>query len=415
LNTGGIGAYCPAPCVTRDVQVEVEGFCRRTVERMAELGTPYVGLLYAGIMLTPTGPSMLEYNCRFGDPETQVVLPLLETDLYEIVLACCDGTLDQLDVRFKENTCAATVVCAAEGYPGSYPKGMDIHGIDDANALEGVKVYHAGTKLQNDGGKTTTSGGRVLSVTGVGRTLSDAVSASYTGVHKIQFLNGTEKTGAPPPKLLHHRTDIAHAALRPKLRIGVLGSTNGTALLPILAAIASGELHAEIVAVLSNRSKSGILEKGRGLGPTVVTRFVSAKGLTREEYDAECTGVLMGAGAEYLVLVGYMRVLSDGFCGEWKGRCVNVHPSRLPLHAGGMDLAVHQAVIDAGDAVSGCTIHVVTKEVDGGPILAQKVVKVKINIVVCRISDNVVWTPPRFKIEKIIILLLLCVKNGYAS
>jgi len=151
LNTGGIGAYCPAPCVTRDVQVEVEGFCRRTVERMAELGTPYVGLLYAGIMLTPTGPSMLEYNCRFGDPETQVVLPLLETDLYEIVLACCDGTLDQLDVRFKENTCAATVVCATEGYPGSYPKGMDIHRIENANAFKGIKVYHAVTKLQNDG------------------------------------------------------------------------------------------------------------------------------------------------------------------------------------------------------------------------------------------------------------------------
>ena len=128
--------------------------------------------------------------------------------------------------------------------------------------------------------------------------------------------------------------------MQKKLRIGVLGSTRGTALVPVMEACASGALHAEIVAVVSNRSEAPILEKGRSLGPTVVSKFISAKGLTREEYDAECTATLLGAGVEYVILVGYMRILSKSFCDFWAGRCINVHPSLLPLHAGGMDLEV---------------------------------------------------------------------------
>jgi len=372
LNTGGMGAYAPAPCVTRDMQVLIDDMCKKTVEKMKERGTPYVGLLYAGLMLTPTGPQMIEYNCRFGDPETQAVLSLLETDLYEILVACCDGKLHEIDVRFKENTCAATVVCAAKGYPLSYPKGMAIKGIEAANEIDSVKVYHAGTKLDGDG-TTRCSGGRVLAVTGTGSTLNDALSASYAGVRKIQFVDDKN----PSSSLLHYRTDIAKAATNRKIRIGVLGSTRGSSLIPIIEAIQSQSLNAEIVAVLSNRPKAPILDKGKALGQTVTTKFLSAKGLTREQYDAECTNILVGAGVEFVVLVGYMRILSAGFCKYWKGKCVNVHPSLLPRHAGGMDLEVHQAVVDAGDTVSGCTIHEVTEEVDGGPILVQKVVKVE--------------------------------------
>merc|ERR1739848_317154 len=134
---------------------------------MKKRGTPYVGVLYAGMMLTPNGPSVLEFNCRFGDPETQVLLPLLKTDLYEVMCACCDGTLDSLDVRFKEDVSAATVVCAAQGYPGKYPKGMQITGLNDTGSMENVKVYHAGTMV-DEGGVTRCSGGRVLAVTGTG-------------------------------------------------------------------------------------------------------------------------------------------------------------------------------------------------------------------------------------------------------
>lgn len=312
---------------------------------------------------------MLEYNCRFGDPETQVVLPLLETDLYEVMTACCTGTLGDVDVRFKEGVAAATVVCAAQGYPEKYPKGMEIQGLKEANTMAHVKVYHAGTKL-DDLGATRCSGGRVLAVTGVGPNLKSALQSSYKCVDKINFVD------ADGNGQMHFRTDIGKGALAKKLRIGVLGSTRGTALIPVMEACAAGGVHAEIVAVLSNKSAAPILEKGKSLGVTVVTEFVSAKGLSREQYDAECTAALLSAGAEYIILVGYMRILSKAFCDFWAGRCINVHPSLLPLHAGGMDLEVHQAVIDAGEEQSGCTIHEVTETVDGGPVVVQKRVKV---------------------------------------
>ncbi|VEU35771.1 unnamed protein product [Pseudo-nitzschia multistriata] len=369
LNTGGMGAYAPAPCVTPDLQKEIEAMCIKTVEKMAERGTPYVGLLYAGMMLTPDGPSVLEFNCRFGDPETQVVLPLLETDLYETMAACCTGTLDTVDVRFKENISAATVVCAAKGYPLSYPKGMEIKGLGETKSMEGVKVYHAGTKL-DENSTTRCSGGRVLAVTGLGSDLKSALKTAYKGVDAISFIGDD---GAP---LMHNRTDIGRKATQKKLRIGVLGSTRGTALIPVMEACASGALDAEIVAVISNKSDAPILEKGKSLGPTVVTKFVSSKGLSRAQYDAECTAALVGAGVEYVLLIGYMRILSGSFCKFWAGCCINVHPSLLPKHSGDMDLRVHQAVIDAGEDESGCTIHEVTEEVDGGPILIQKKVSV---------------------------------------
>ena len=258
---------------------------------------------------------------------------MLETDLYEVMKACCDGKLDTVDVRFKENTCAATVVCAAKGYPEKYPKGMEITGLSDANAISGARVYHAGTKLDE---KTITrcSGGRVLAVTGMGSSLSDALKTSYNAVGKLNFLGDNNES------LMHFRTDIAHRAISKKLRIGVLGSTRGTALLPIIEACSSGSLHAEIVAVVSNKKDALILEKGRALGVTVTTKFISSNGLSRDEYDAECTATLVGAGAEFVVLVGYMRILSKQFCDFWSDRCINVHPSLLPKHAGGMDLAV---------------------------------------------------------------------------
>ena len=319
--------------------------------------------------LTPDGPYVLEFNCRFGDPETQVVLPLLETDLYEIMTACCTGTLNEVDVRFKEDVSAATVVCAAQGYPLKYPKGMEIKGLGEAKAINDVKVYHAGTKV-DENSITRCSGGRVLAVTGLGADLRSALKTAYEGVDAISFV------GSDGALLMHHRTDIGRKATQKKLRIGVMGSTRGTALIPVIEACATGGLNAEIVAVVSNKSSAPILEKGRNLGVTVVSKFISAKGLSRAQYDAECTATLVGAGVDYVLLIGYMRILSAPFCKYWEGRCINVHPSLLPKHAGDMDLRVHQAVIDAGEDETGCTIHEVTQDVDGGPIVVQKTVSV---------------------------------------
>jgi phosphoribosylamine-glycine ligase len=160
---------------------------------------PYVGVLYAGLMITQSGPRVLEFNCRFGDPETQVVLPLLESDLVEILEACLDGRLDQVPVRWLSGV-ATTVVAASEGYPGAYPKGREITGLEQAAALPGVMVFHAGTR-RLEHGRLVTSGGRVLAVTGVGDTLRDSLARAYGGMQKIHFQG------------MHFRRDIGARAL----------------------------------------------------------------------------------------------------------------------------------------------------------------------------------------------------------
>lgn len=196
-NTGGMGAFAPVPDVDGAwVRQVTEQVLQTAVSGMAAQGTPYVGVLYAGFMLTPTGPKVLEFNGRFGDPETQVLLPLLDGDLVEIMLACIEGKLQSEMVRHKPGACA-TVVMAAPGYPGNYPKGLPITGVAEAALLENVAVFQAGTKLEN--GRLLTNGGRVLAVSGWGNSLETAVAAAYRGVTTIHF------EGA------HHRTDIGTA------------------------------------------------------------------------------------------------------------------------------------------------------------------------------------------------------------
>ena len=154
------------------------------------------------------------------------------------------------------------------------------------------------------------------------------------------------------------------------IKLGVIGSTNGTDLQAVLDAVGSGELNAEVSAVLSNQKNAYILERAENHNVPAV--FVSHKGKTREEFDAEMTGVLKEYGVDLVLLVGFMRILSAGFCREWQNKLLNVHPSLLPKYAGGMDTNVHKEVLKNGDTQTGCTIHFVTDEVDGGPILVQK-------------------------------------------
>ena len=154
------------------------------------------------------------------------------------------------------------------------------------------------------------------------------------------------------------------------IKLGVIGSTNGTDLQAVLDAVGSGELNAEVSVVLSNQKNAYILERAENHNVPAV--FVSHKGKTREEFDAEMTGVLKECGVDLVLLVGFMRILSAGFCREWQNKLLNVHPSLLPKYAGGMDTNVHKEVLKNGDTQTGCTIHFVTDEVDGGPILVQK-------------------------------------------
>ncbi len=187
-NTGGMGAYSPAPVLTEALEKRaVEEIVEPTVRALHALGTPYVGVLYAGLMLTKDGPKLIEYNARFGDPECQVLMMRLETDLVEILLATVEGKLDALTVAWSADP-ALTVVLAMQGYPGKVAKGSLIRGIEQANEVEGVKVFHAGTQAEGD--TITSNGGRVLNVTATAPTLAEARERAYKAIDLIDWPEG---------------------------------------------------------------------------------------------------------------------------------------------------------------------------------------------------------------------------------
>ena len=184
-NTGGMGAYSPAPVVTEDMMNQItREILVPVVDGMNRNGTPYKGVLYAGIMITGGGPRVLEFNVRFGDPETQPILARLKSDLLEVLLAVCDGTLDRITLEWDRRP-AVCVVMASGGYPGDYEKGKKIVGLQETQQLEDVIVFHAGTKDMD--GDIVTNGGRVLGVTALGQTIRDAKERAYRAVDKIKF------------------------------------------------------------------------------------------------------------------------------------------------------------------------------------------------------------------------------------
>lgn len=187
LNTGGMGTFSPSPFYTK----EVEEFCNKyiyqaTVDAMKAEGRPFKGVIFFGLMLTKEGPKVLEYNARFGDPEAQVVLPRMKNDIIEVVEACIDGTLNQVDLQFEDNA-AVCVVLASEGYPVAYDKGLPISGLEEFKKHEGYYCFHAGTKF--DGEQIVTNGGRVLGVTAKGKDLKEARANAYEAAKWVKFDN----------------------------------------------------------------------------------------------------------------------------------------------------------------------------------------------------------------------------------
>ena len=184
-NTGGMGCYSPVPALTNELyETAVEKILKPTVAAMATEGRPYKGALYAGLMLTDEGPQVIEFNCRFGDPETQVILPRLQSDLVDILQAVIDGQLHEVQPQWSSQT-AVCVVMASGGYPGSYERGKEIRGLDEVARMKDVVVFHAGTA--NRDGKILTSGGRVLGVTALGDGFTDTIAKAYDAVRTIHF------------------------------------------------------------------------------------------------------------------------------------------------------------------------------------------------------------------------------------
>ena len=187
LNTGGMGTFSPSPFYTK----EVDEFCRKyvyqkTVDAMAAEGREFKGIIFFGLMLTEDGPKVLEYNARFGDPEAQVVLPRMKNDIIEVMEACVDGKLDQIDLKFEDNA-AVCVVLASDGYPVKYEKGIPIHGFENFKDKDGYYCFHAGTKFKD--GEIVTNGGRVLGITAKGETLKEARKNAYAATEWISFAN----------------------------------------------------------------------------------------------------------------------------------------------------------------------------------------------------------------------------------
>jgi phosphoribosylamine--glycine ligase len=200
LNTGGMGTIAPNPYYTEEIAKEcMEKIFLPTVAAMNSEGRPFKGCLYFGLMITPNGPKVIEYNCRFGDPETQVVLPLLKTDLLEIFEAVYEERLSEIKIEWKDES-AACVVMASGGYPQKYSTGFEISGLDEKGQVEGAFVYHAGTKFSQ--GKFLTSGGRVLGVTSTGKSLEKALESAYKALGAIAFEG------------MHYRKDIGQRALK---------------------------------------------------------------------------------------------------------------------------------------------------------------------------------------------------------
>jgi phosphoribosylamine--glycine ligase len=197
-NTGGMGAYSPVPFVDdANAEAIVRDVLRGTVEAMAAEGTPYRGVVYAGLMLTDDGPKVLEFNARFGDPETQVVVPRLAADLADLFVACTEGTLSGARAEVAPRSCV-TVVLASGGYPDAYETGVEIEGLEDAGSVEGALVFHAGTAERQ--GRVVTAGGRVLSVGAIGGDLVEARTRAYEACSRISFEG------------MHYRRDIAARA-----------------------------------------------------------------------------------------------------------------------------------------------------------------------------------------------------------
>jgi len=204
-NTGGMGAYSPAPNIDAAISGRIMNeIIAPTMRAMKAMGAPYKGVLYAGLMITAQGPKLIEYNARFGDPETQVLMPRLMSDLVPALLASRDGMLKSFDLRWYE-TPALTVVMAAKGYPGHYSRGTVIEGLDDAAAVEGVQIFHAGTKAE--GGRILANGGRVLNISATGKTVREAQARAYAAIARIRWPEG------------FYRSDIGWRAVEREARV----------------------------------------------------------------------------------------------------------------------------------------------------------------------------------------------------
>lgn len=378
-NTGGMGTYTDADHSLPFLRAEEIGQARAINEHViaalgAKCGAPYQGILYGGFMATRAGVKLIEYNARFGDPESLNLLSLLETDFVTICRAIVDRTLHKIDVQFAQRASVCKYVVPV-GYPDAGRKGDAV--MLPAALPADTTLFLSSVDVKD--GQLISLGSRTVAVVAAGATIAAAEAVCEQVVAEIvaqgdgAFFHrkdiGTDVALAR--RIEHMRVVRADAPLR----VAVLGSTRGTAMQGILDAIAAKSLNVELVVVLADKQDAAILDRARAAGVRAVwldAKDAIGEKLSREAYDARVTAVLEEAGAELVLMIGYMRIVSESFVARWRGRMLNVHPSLLPAYGGAMNRSVHEAVLAAGERETGCTIHQVTEVVDGGEIVLQK-------------------------------------------
>jgi len=349
-NTGGMGAYAPVPFVTRRQR---DDLCRKLIEPvvalMEEEGFPYQGVLFAGLILTAAGPKVLEFNCRFGDPEAQVSLPLIGEDLLPWLVAVASGALPcQQEVQVNGQK-AVGIVLASQGYPDRSEIGKTIRGLameaqpiarsfpDAPNQpSEDLLVFHGATSTDKEG-KLVTSGGRVLTIVGRGETLEEAGDPAYnsgiefTGMQQRKDIARSLRTLSPA---LTSPTHVPGDAQKNVKRIGVLASGGGTNLQAVLDACHSGQIDGTVCVVVSNRGKAGCLDRAKKASvPTKVVPLADRHdSQSRRAFEHQILEVLDEYDLDLIVLAGWMVVLSAEFLAACRCRVINIHPALLPLN-----------------------------------------------------------------------------------
>jgi len=418
-NTGGMGAYAPVPFVgdaERDALVRLT--IQPVVRALAHNGTPYRGVLFAGLMLTSAGPMVLEYNCRLGDPETQVILPLIDGDLVPWLEAVADGTLTgQIPVHPAS---AVGLVLAAPGYPEQPKVGAPITGLDDLP--DDALIFHAGTSL-DAAGRVVTAGGRVITVVGIAPSLANAGKRAYATPVAFDGMQRRSDIGwqaAPPPPAPpppggrgattgdggSKRTHVTYrhrpnhpppSELAPpspprggggrgeRGRIGVLASGTGTNLQALLDASAAGSLDATIAVVISNHPAAGALQRARRHGVPVLSIPLTDRRdpAARRHFEDQLLAALGPYQLDLVVLAGWMLVLSGQFLERCGCPLLNVHPALLPMPGGEtLDVPILRGAHAVQDALAlglpytGVSVHHVTSEVDAGPVICRETVPI---------------------------------------
>ena len=412
-NTGGMGAYAPVSFLSvseRDALVKLA--LEPVVAALADLGTPFQGVLYAGLMLTEAGPRVLEYNCRLGDPEAQVILPLLVDDVLPWLEAVADGDLSRCGSRHPRvvQGSAVGVVLAAPGYPEHPEVGIPLRGLD---AVPGdVLVFHAGTALDRSG-QIVTAGGRVATVVGAGATVERAACRAYAApvwFEGMQRRGDIAWQGRTPHPLASSPTRgrggvpiatvgaafmgaLPSPAVRERglggegKRLGVLVSGDGSNLQSLLDACESEAVGAEVVVVISNKAEARALERARRAGvPALALTLQDRRDpVVRRRYEDQLLELLRPFQLDLLVLAGWMLILSEDFLVRCPCPVINLHPALLPLNGSGVDLEIPvlrgaHAVRDAlalGIPYTGVSVHYVTPEVDAGPVVLREPVRIE--------------------------------------